>query len=518
MLTSVALRLISIVELWTEVSSKCRSVQSIEWHEKNIEVATAYSSFLKSQKRTSESASVLACIWQQYEHSQLSFAQSIVARLTNLAKEMRSLGMHTQALAIFKYASSYLKSVRQEDSSMSRDVNQQLSDTSSELVKQSLNSSGSVTETTTTVSESVFQDVFFSIIHSSKTIDSSTMALAKKLTAQYIEKKDYAAAINVITGTLQRTWASFLASSIHDVTLTSTFTQESIGLVEQLAECYLQTRQLEKVADTYSRLFRAVLLAKEVDKAVFDRSRNLLINFYDKHGYSDKAIGIYQEILVTYRTRLGPAHEQTIHTLYTLAQRCQKHPRQHPYAVDYHTQIIQSLNKDSDVCHPAALDAIIAVSTTYWEDRRYAEAVTIYRVLWKTFITKTKEHKIFSDVKFVQTLYERFYQCLEETKASWSELYQVTQEYRQTVTAVFGAESAIAVEATLSLAQVAQRSEAHASQAIALYEDFNNRSKTVTTRTSSSDVSQALASLYVKQLQSNSSSNMSAETVQRSYC
>jgi tetratricopeptide (TPR) repeat protein len=503
------------VELWMEVSSKCRSSQSVEWHEKNIEVATAYSQHLKSQKRTTESAAILTCIWQQYEHSQLSFAQSIVQRLATVAKEMRSVGMHTQALSIFKYASGYFKNVRQEDSSISREVNQQLSDTSTELVKQSLNSSGSVTETTTTISESVFQDVFFSIIHSSKTVDSSTIALAKKLTNQYMAKRNYSAAINVITATLQRTWSSFLASSIHDVTMTSTFTQESIELVERLAECYLQTRQLEKVEDTYSRFFRAVLVADKVDNVIFERAKTHLITFYDKHGYSDKAISIFQEILVSYRARLGPSHDNTVKTLYTLANRCQKHPRNHPYWIDYYLQIITSLNKDSDVCHPAAFDAIVVVTTTYWEDRRYAEAVSIYRVLWKTFITKTKEHKIFTDVKFVQTLYERFYQCLEETKASFTELYQVTSEYRETVKTVFGAGSTIAVEATLSLAQVAQRSEAHASQAIALYEDVSSRSKTTTTRTSVSDINQALSSLYVKQMQSSSSANMKAETVQR---
>jgi hypothetical protein len=502
-------------ELWMEVSSKSRSTQSLEWHEKNIETATAYSQFLKTQKRSSESSAILTCVWQQYEHSQLSFAQSIVSRLTTVAKEMRSVGMHTQALSIFKYASSYFKNVRQEESSISREINQQLSETSTELVKQSLNSSNSVTETTTTVSESVFQDVFFSIIQSSKTIDSSTIALSKKLTAQYMAKKNYTAAINVINTTLQRTWSSFLASSIHDVTMASSFTQESIELVERLAECYLETRQFDKVEDTYNRFFRAVLVADKVDQAVFEKSKTLLINFYDKHGYSDKAISIFQEILVYYRRRLGPAHESTIQTLYTLATRCQKHPRNHPYWIDYYLQIITSLNKDSDVCHPVALDAIIVVTTTYWEDRRYAEAVSIYRVLWKTFTTKTKEHKVFSDVKFVQTLYERFYQCLEETKASWSELYQVSNEYRETVKAVFGAESTISVEATLSLAKVAQRSEQHASQAIALYEDVSSRSKTITTRTSTSDINQALSSLYVKQLQSSSSSNMKAETVQR---
>jgi hypothetical protein len=135
-------------ELWMEVSSKSRSSQSLEWHEKNIEIATAYSQFLKTHKRSSESSAILTCVWQQYEHSQLSFAQSIVSRLTTVAKEMRSVGMHTQALSIFKYASSYFKNVRQEESSISREINQQLSETSTELVKQSLNSNSSVTETT----------------------------------------------------------------------------------------------------------------------------------------------------------------------------------------------------------------------------------------------------------------------------------------------------------------------------------------------------------------------------------
>ena len=288
----------SYVELWMEVSSKCRTVQSVEWHEKNIEIATAYSRFLKMQKRTSESTAILSTVWQQYEHHQLSFAESIVSRLTVVAKELKSVGSYTQALSIFKFASSYYKNTRYEETNTSREINEQLSETSTELVKQSLTSSSSVTETTTTVSESVFQDVFFSIIHSSKTVESSTIALAKKLTAQYIEKKKYNEAISVIHATLQRTWSSFFASTIHEVTMTSTFTQESIELVERLSKCYLELRQLEKVEDTYARFFRAVLVTDKVDKTIFEKAKGLLINFYDKHGYSDKAISVFQEILV----------------------------------------------------------------------------------------------------------------------------------------------------------------------------------------------------------------------------
>jgi hypothetical protein len=503
------------VELWIEVSSKCRTLLSIEWHEKNIEIATAYSQLLKTQKRTTESSAILSCIWQQYQHHQLSFAESIVSRLTIVAKEMKSMGSYTQALSIFKFASSYYKNVRQEESHTSREISNQVSETSTELVKQSLASSTTVTETTTTVSESVFQDVFFSVINSSKTVDSQTIALAKKLTVQYIAKKNYSAAINVIQATLQRTWSSFNASSIHDVTMTSTFTKESIELVERLAECYMYMRQLEKVEDTYSRFFRAVLVTKDVDKDVFEMAKGLLINFYDKHGYSDKAIGVFQEILVTYKAELGHSHEHTIQILYTLARRCQRYPRNHPYWIDYYLQIITSLNKDSDVCHKDALDAIIVVTSTYWEDRRYAEAVTIYRVLWNTFISTTKVNKQFSDTTFVQKLYEQYYQCLEETKASWDALYRVTNEYRETSISLFGADSTIAFEATLALAQVTQRSEKHVSQAISLYEEASKSSKITTTRTSVVEMKQALSSLYVQQMQSESSSGYKEENVQR---
>lgn len=503
------------VELWQRISSQTRTTQSIEWHEKNIEVATAYSQYLKTQKRTTESSAVLTVVWEQYQHHQLSYSESIVARLTSVAKEMKSMGSYTMALSIFKHASSYYKNLRQEESSVSREINKEVSETSTELVRQSLASSSSSSETTTTVSESVYKDVFFSIIQSSKTVDSSTIALAKKLSAKYMEERNFSQAISVIQATLQRTWSTFLSSSIHNVTLTSTFTHESVELVERLAECYLQLKQMERVEDTYSRFFRAALVTEKVDKAVFEKARNLLISFYDKHGYQDNAISVYQDILVTYRTRFGPTHELTIQTLYILARRCQQNQRNHPYWIEYYLQIITSLNKDSDVCHKDALDAIIVVTTTYWQDRRYAEAVTIYRTLWNTFVRQTKQHKIFVEEKFAQTLYERYYQCLEETKANFETLYQVAKEYRETAIATFGAQSSIAVEATLALAQVSQRSEEHLSQAISLYEEASKSTKTTTTTTRSNEMKQALSSLYVRQMKSQSSSSYKAEHVER---
>jgi intracellular sulfur oxidation DsrE/DsrF family protein len=145
----------------------------------------------------------------------------------------------------------------------------------------------------------------------------------------------------------------------------------------------------------------------------------------------------------------------------------------------------------------------------------HAEAVTIYRTLWNTFVRQTKQHKIFSEETFVQTLYERYYQCLEETKANFESLYQVTKEYRETAVAIFGAQSSIAVGATLALAQVSQRSEEHISQAISLYEEASKSTKATTTTTRSNELKQALSSLYVRQMKSQSSSSFKAEHIER---
>ncbi|KAF1964590.1 hypothetical protein BU23DRAFT_492067 [Bimuria novae-zelandiae CBS 107.79] len=499
------------VEIWQQISHRCRTVQSTEWHEKHLDVTTAYSQFLISQKRTSESSAVLISVWRQYEHQQHAYSESIITRLTSVAKTLKSQGHYTVALSIFKSASSYYKSVRNEESSHSTEITREISSTSTELVQQSLSSTTTITQTTGTASDSGFQSIFQSII-SSKTLDASTVALAKKLTAQYIEQHSWSAAETIVKTTLNRTWHSLFSGSIHEVTLTTTFLKESVELVEALVEVYRQQRRVDKVEDLYVRLFRAVLSSPTTDKSLFEKAKTWLVTFYDKRGFADNAISVFQDVLVVYRKIHGSTHEMTIETLYTLGARCKSHPRNHPYWIDYYQQIVVSLNKDSDQCHHDAMDAIVVVATSYWEDRRYAEAVTVFGVLWNTLVVKSKEYKHFSESIFVQTLYERYFQCLEETGASWSILHKTTKQYRETSLAIFGSESNIVAEATLTLARVTQRSEEHAYEAISWYEQAS-KYKSITT--SVTEISQQLSSLYVRQMRSASSSSIKSEVIDR---
>jgi hypothetical protein len=115
------------VDLWMKVSSRCRTVLAVDWHENNIEIATAYSRYLMSEKRIAEASTVLTCIWKQYAHHQLSFSEGVVLRLADVAKELRKMGSYSMAISIFKHASSYYKNIRREESHASLEISKEVS-------------------------------------------------------------------------------------------------------------------------------------------------------------------------------------------------------------------------------------------------------------------------------------------------------------------------------------------------------------------------------------------------------
>lgn len=124
---------------------------------------------------------------------------------------------------------------------------------------------------------------------------------------------------------------------------------------------------------------------------------------------------------------------------------------------------------------------------------------------------------MFSQETFVRNLYERYYSSLEETQASYEVLHEITSQYRATAKSVFGAESSIAIEATVALARVSAQSEKHSESALSLYEEAlssSSRSKSASSSIDISDMRQTVTSLYRRRVVSGSSS-VSSETLTR---
>lgn len=359
----------------------------------------------------------------------------------------------------------------------------------------------------------ILERVFRSAIKNEKPVDAKLMTIAKTLATQYMEYFKPANAIEIINLLLTRVWPSFLSAPINEVEMTTTFPKETVELiVEYLVLCYTQQRQPEKVERTLSTLFNAALTAKSVDFALVNKVQALLIEHYDKHHHPEKSVATLQKALPVRRSNLGTTHDDTIKALYDLGRRSRERPRAYPGWIDFYQQIVSYLNKDSETCHPKALDAIIIVANTYWEDGRYDTAVHNYTILWNTFVKKPKDHPQFSKQEFAEQLYHRYYRCLENTSARQDTLYEVTEQYRSTCITIFGAQSEVTVRATLSLARISYSSEKHASRALDLYEEVSKHSHGTTIH--KSEIQSALSTLYTRQVMTQTSTSIKSETIE----
>lgn len=505
------------IDLLQRISQACRSTSNMDWHSKKIDVFQSYSSFLEKQERHAEAVSLTTSLWRDYQHSELSFSETIISKLKHSARFLKSVGEYSAALSIYKHASSYYRNVRKDESHSVTEIEEEIAAVSSQALRQTSRSASSKSEAT---SESSRYEMFqFLVSDKSKSIDSTTMSLAKSLSMKYVEQGSWSQAVPIIEATLSRTWSSFLSKSVHDMTLATSFQSESIELAERLAYVYKQQRRFEKVEDIYVRLFRAALSSPK-DQPLLDKATRLLLDFYVTRGHPDKAIFIYQELLAVYRRVYGPDHEKTISVLYELGARCRSHARSHPYWIEYYQQIVAVLNKSASTVHTRAMEAAVVVAQCYWEERRASDAVGLYAVIWNTFVSNHKDFKLFKDETFVRNLYERYYQSLEETTADFATLRKVTAEYRETTRAAFGAESTLAVESTLALARVSQQSESHMEESIALFEEASSKSSRSTSSSSStvaeqSELRQTLATMYKRRIFHFSSSSASSETISK---
>jgi len=207
---------------------------------------------------------------------------------------------------------------------------------------------------------------------------------------------------------------------------------------------------------------------------------------------------------------LGPSHETTIKTLYELGSLCRAREGNHPYWIEYYQQVVSRLNKDSEPCPPSAIEAVDVITNYYWDSQRYAEAVTLFGLLWNAFVQK-KEYGQFGESKFVIMIYDHYFHCLENTSAKWEVLHKVADEYRKACNRLFSATPTIPMEATLALARVCQRNEKYIYHAIALYEEASKSDSPLST--SPTEIEQTLLLLYTQHIVLKPSANISSETL-----
>ena len=315
----------SWVQLWYQVAEQTRLHQTAEWHERQLSVVLGYANFLRSQKRDNEASSTLQGLWQEFETSHVSTTRSLVDRLTEVAKTMKTLGMAAVSLSIFKYASSYYQSINAEQTSSYTQIQQELQSTSQQVMK-----------STTAVSDTVLREMFYSSIStsSSQQVDTISFESAKTLIQRYIDDQRWVDAASLIKMVLKKVWPSFFATSLDGVTLSSHYVDDCIVLTDKLAICYEQRRRTTKVENVYVRVFRAVRTSRRIDDKLAKKASEQLISFHKQQNQTDKLIGVYQELLVDYCAVYGETSKTAVDTMYLLGELCRHHPSTRNYWIE----------------------------------------------------------------------------------------------------------------------------------------------------------------------------------------
>ncbi|KAK2801706.1 hypothetical protein FQN50_007620 [Emmonsiellopsis sp. PD_5] len=449
------------LEIWDRASKEFRLHYSALMEERKIKAIIAYSKFLRIQMRLEEASSILSSFWQEYERS--TFSESSVSYFLEIAKVMKTVGLSTLALAVYKHCSEFYQGVDRTETTTYKEILDSIQTTSTELMQAvSALSSSSVTVETT------LEEVVMEASTSITTVNNESFAATEKLISLYISQNRRKDAIRLSKQVLHGIWPSLFAPSLQDVTLPSEHLENCVELAKRLAYCYSTRSRLTKEQDIRIRIYRAVRSGRDVEDQLRRQITTELLEFLEGVSEIDMLINIHQELLNDYIKHYGPEHAVVIKTLWTLAQVT----RPRPIFVDYYLQIVQILNKTSPTSHPEAFEALVIVATEIWNQGRYPDALHHYEVLFTTFLKEPKQHPKLQDQDFVKEVFNRYTHCLRTTRTEFKVLHSVTLEYQSHVKEIFGVTASITIQATWTLAKLCQESKHFEMEAIALYEEL----------------------------------------------
>ncbi|KAJ5301736.1 hypothetical protein N7508_006599 [Penicillium antarcticum] len=437
------------VELWQQASQEYRLSHSTEHKLVMLRVVLEYAHFLVSLKRNNETASIVAGYWEQYEKT-TSSPEALVPYLLELAQIMKSVGLSVMAIEVYKHCAQSTSS----QSATYKDVEKHINSTSREVMRsESLMTESTLKET----------------VYSASSAEQLSTTAATTLIEKYLSQHRWHDATTVLKRVLRTVWPSLFAPSLEEVTLPSTQVKYCIELAECLADCYRSRRRPAKEEDIRTRLYRAARRDRPAcGYETLERITTNLLRLYERTSQTDKVIKIHQNLLHDYTKRFGTEHPIVIQKLWTLARLT--HPQ--PIVMDYYLQIIQSLNKDSETCHPEAFEPLLFVATELFKQGRYADALKPCRVLFMTLQQSPKISQKLQDQKTVQSIYEHYVYCLREARSDITVIHDVTVRYRKSCISLFGANASITIQAMKVLANICQQSKTYDTEATQLYEEL----------------------------------------------
>ncbi|CEL11851.1 hypothetical protein ASPCAL14946 [Aspergillus calidoustus] len=223
--------------------------------------------------------------------------------------------------------------------------------------------------------------------------------------------------------------------------------------------CYNKLAAEQTFVDIWQRVSRAYRLQQSLEWEL--RSLRVI------QAYSNKLISIHTDVVNDYSKHFGEDHSVVLQHLWTLAELT----RPQPSSVGYYRRIFEILNKDSNTCDSRAFEPLVIVITELIKQERYQEALRLCQILFNT-LQHPRVNAQLRDSGFVRAVYDRYVLCLQMTHADAHVIHDVTVQYRKACITVFGAQAAITIHATQTLAFIAQGIKQYEAEATELFESL----------------------------------------------
>ncbi|KAL8867412.1 MAG: hypothetical protein Q9174_005684, partial [Haloplaca sp. 1 TL-2023] len=453
------------VYLWRRLTHECHHGHhhhGVDIHIHLLEVVIEYTRFLRRCKRHEEASNVLICIWTEYEEYHFE-SEEIFIKLKIIGEIMREVSLLSVAVNVFRRCLSWFKSKSLHEHASSCEV--MISETVDQLTV--ITTKTTTSTSTSVVEETIIKETFESVI-SRKTVTTETITVSQSLIAHYMRLEQWSMAIGVTKRALTMIWRSII-SGTGTIALPKDHSSGALEIAINLAICHHRMGHFYEAETIYVRIYRACRNSCRIDDDRMSDAYGALIGFYSEHLHWHKMIEIYKEMLLEYRTHLGPEHQVTIQTLYVLGSLCIDHG--YDDAHQYYLDIVEVLNHGSHVCHPDALDAMFFVCRYRFEAGNWHELRTVCKVLWETWKGQHPGHEKFTE-DVVETLFFRYRYVLEfHMHCEISVLRELAIEYRTLCSKRFGVDAAITIKAMVEVAQVCMRSEKYLHEAISIFEE-----------------------------------------------
>ncbi|KAM7185889.1 hypothetical protein V8F33_012155 [Rhypophila sp. PSN 637] len=493
------------ITLWRRISEICRLKATVELHILKLNITIAYIEFLRKLKRKEEACNILICLWVEYEHHSFE-DETIIIRIREIGKLFKVFGMLELAISILTKVWGWFKSKGKVTDGEAGQTTILITEVVEEITETTV-----VTKTTTTTT--VVKEIYETHFNRCKQgkADKHFFDACLALVNLYIKLENWAEAEIIIRQSLEITWKAILTADVN-IKLSETCITECIAVATRLAVCYRRQGWFEKAEAIYLRIFRACLVSLQIEDVRIQETLAVLIEFYEEHHRHEKVIEVYIELLAKYRKQLGHSHRLTIKTLYVLAGHCRLLGRSDAY--EYYMQIVTTLNQGKKHCHHDAFEAAVMLIKYYHERKSWTELQHLCAVLWETFVHHHKEFHFTEEV--ITLIYEKYIYVLEyHAKVDIQVLYEISVKFRETVTIVFGASSAILITAMMALAKICERHEKHYHEAVTIYEEIIKTTTTTVTETIITTVKKRLSKVYVTIITTGKPGSTTTTTIER---